>query len=110
MDEETVESILEEELEENADVTLLARLMDDGNNENIVLFDEDGDPVELEQIAVLPFEDEVYAILRPLDADEDAAAVFLVNPEDEESISVVEDEELATRILEEYNDNAGGEV
>ena len=87
----------------SSDMTLLARLMDDANDDNIVLFDNNGDEVELEQIAVIPHGGQVYAILRPLDADEDSAAVFRIDTEDEESIVAVEDETLATKILEIYN-------
>ena len=89
--------------EVGTDVSLLSRLMDDTNHDIITLFDEDGEPVELEQIAVIPYEGALYAILRPIDADEDAAAVFLVDPKDEESINVVEDEELASEVLAAYN-------
>ena len=90
--------------DESLDMTLLARLMDDTNDENIILFDDNGDQVELEQIAVIPYEGDVYAILRPLDADEDSAAVFKIDTEDEESIVAVEDEKLASKILDIYND------
>jgi len=88
------------------DVTLLAKLMDDKNDDNIVLFDESGASVELEQIAVIPHEDEIYAILRPLDADEDSAAVFRVDVSDEESIISVDDDKLASKILDLYNEFA----
>ena len=89
--------------ETSPDMTLLARLMDDTNDENVMLFDDNGDQVELEQIAVIPYEGDVYAILRPLDADEDSAAVFKIDTEDEESILAVEDEKLASKILDIYN-------
>ena len=86
-----------------ADVTLLQRLLDDENDENIVLFDESCEEIEMEQIAVIPYNKQVYAILRPLDADEDSAAVFRVDTEDEESITAVDDEKLASKILDIYN-------
>ena len=85
------------------DITLLAKLLDEKNDENIVLFDEAGASVELEQIAVIPHEEEIYAILRPLDADEDSAAVFRIDTEDEESIISVDDDKLASKILDLYN-------
>jgi len=86
------------------DLSLLQQLLDENNDDNIFLFDEDGEHVELEQIAVIPFEDELYALLRPLDADEDAAAVFKILTEDEESIESVEDEALSMKILDLYNE------
>jgi len=89
------------------DLSLLKQLLDEDNNDNIFLFDEDGEHVEMEQIAVIPHGDELFALLRPLDADEDAAAVFKIDPEDEESLEAVEDEELAMTILNLYNNQVG---
>jgi uncharacterized protein YrzB (UPF0473 family) len=93
--------------ENTADLTLLARLLDEENDENVFLFDENGNEVELEQIATILHENQIYAIMRPLDADEDEAVVFLLDPTDEESINVVEDDELAEKILEIYHQKAG---
>ena len=86
------------------ELSLLQQLLDENNDENIFLFDEKGEYVELEQIAVIPYKDEMFALLRPLDADEDAAAVFKVLTEDEESLESVEDEDLAMAILKLYNE------
>jgi len=94
-------------MEETADLTLLARLLDESNDENVFLFDESGNEIELEQIATILHENQVYAIMRPLDAEEDEAVVFLIDPKDEESINVVEDESLAEKILEIYHTKAG---
>ncbi|MCL2846324.1 MAG: DUF1292 domain-containing protein [Firmicutes bacterium] len=93
----------DEIMEEGEDLTLLTRLLDDENDENIILFDENGDEVELEQVGMVPYNRELYAILRPIDADEDSAAVFRVDTEDEESLTAVEDDALATKILDLYN-------
>ena len=93
--------------EETKDATLLARLLDDKNDENIFLFNEDGDEIEFEQIATLYYENNIYAIMHPLDAEEDEAVVFMLDPKDEESITVVEDDELAEKILEFYHEQAG---
>ncbi|MCL2587136.1 MAG: DUF1292 domain-containing protein [Firmicutes bacterium] len=86
------------------DVSLLKQLLDEKNDDNIFLFDEAGESVELEQIAIIPHNDELFALLRPLDADEDAAAVFRIITDDEESIESVEDEDLAMQILKMYNE------
>ena len=85
------------------DTTLLSQLLDDKNDENIVLFDDAGESVEFEQIAIIPHNGDMYALLRPTDADEDSAAVFKIEATDEDSILPVEDEKLATQILEVYN-------
>jgi len=86
------------------DVSLLSSLLDEDNTENIFLVDENGTSVELEQIAVVPVDNVIYAILRPIDADEDSAAVFKIDVEDEDSLIQVEDEKLASKVLDIYND------
>jgi len=93
-----------DEVELESDVSLLSSLLDENNTENIFLIDEDGGEVELEQIAVIPSDDEVYVILRPIDADEDSAVVFKVDAEDEDSLIQIEDEALASKILDVYNE------
>ena len=85
------------------DLTLLSRLMDADNEENIFLFDEEGNEIELEQIAIITYEKNVYAILRPLTAAEDEVVIFKIDPTDEESLNVVEDEVLAEKILDIYH-------
>lgn len=91
------------------DVTLLSKLLDDKNDENIILFDDAGESVEFEQIAIIPHKGDTFILLRPIDADEDSAAVFKVSTDDEDSILPVTDEKLAMAILEIYNDSGDGE-
>jgi hypothetical protein len=60
----------------------------------------------LEQIAVLTHNDGIYAIMHPVKAAEDEAVVFKISPEDEESVNIVDDEELADKILSIYHEQA----
>ena len=85
------------------DETLLKILLDEKNDENIFLFGEDDEEVELEQLGIVPFEDNLYALLRPTCEDEDVALVFKVDHEDENSIMEIEDETLAQKIIEIFN-------
>lgn len=89
------------------DISLLERLLDSNNDENIFLFNENGDEIELEQIAVINRKGEIFAIMRPITAAEDEAVVFKIETADEESITVVEDEKLADEILDMYHKQAG---
>jgi len=82
------------------DVSILEKLFDGDNDDNLFLFDEDGNEIEFEQIAAINHEDQVYAILHPMDAPEDEVVVFRIDPTDEESIIMVEDEKLANEILQ----------
>ena len=43
----------------------LDALLDENNNDNIVLYAEDDEATEFEQVAVIPMEDALYCILRP---------------------------------------------
>ncbi len=90
--------------------SLIDILCDEEDSENIVLQSEDGVDTEFEQIATIPFQDELYCILRPIGEvegsplDEDEAVVFQVVGDDDEgySLSLVEDEGLGQLIFEEY--------
>ena len=85
---------------ETADVTLLKRLLDGDNEENIFLFDDDGNEIELEQVAVVTDEGQVYAVLHVVGDPEEEVLVFRIDQKDEESITMVEDETLANKILQ----------
>jgi len=85
--------------DENKDVTLLERLFDDDNQDNIVMFDNDGNEIELEQIAAVTHEGQVYAVLHVVGDPEEEVLVFHINPDDEDSIQMVDDEVLGNKIL-----------
>ena len=58
---------------------VLEMLLDENCNDNITLYDEDGEPMEFEQIAMIPIEEDTYFILRPIGMEEledDLAFVF----------------------------------
>ena len=86
--------------EKPRDVSLLEKLFDGENNENIFLFDDAGSEIELEQVAAINYENEVFAVLHPLTAPEEEVLVFKIDTEDEESVHMVEDEVLVAKILE----------
>ena len=86
---------------------VIEMLLDENCNDNIVLYDENGEGTEFEQIAVIPMDDNLYFILRPIgmdDLDEDVAFVFeLIETEEEASIDLVEDDDIIDRVFEIYN-------
>jgi len=97
----------ENKVDANKDVTLLTQLTDENNDENVFLFSEEGHEIELEQIATISHNKNVYAILRPVNANDDEVVVFQLDPKDEESIVFVEDEKLAQQVLDIYHKEAG---
>lgn len=86
-------------------------LFDEDDNSPIVLFNEKGEKISFEQIAVIPLEERVFAILKPIEktegVGEDEALVFeVVEPEDEEDeeyLNLVSDIDIIDKVFEVYN-------
>ena len=71
------------------------------SDENIILYNEEGEPVEFEQIALIPIEEgeysgRLFAILRPLEDDDleaDEAIVYELGEDgDDATLTPVEEE------------------
>ena len=82
-------------------------LLDENNTDNIKLFNEDNQEVEFEQIALVPFEEKTYAILKPVNVidgiGEDEALVFVIEEiDDEECLVIVEDDIIIDKVFEDY--------
>lgn len=75
----------------------ILKLLDPENNEPIVLYDENEKPVSFEQIALIPYEEKLYAILKPVEkmdgVADDEAIVFSFEEDDanEDQLLVVEE-------------------
>lgn len=98
------------------EVNPIDALFDPNNSDNITLYDEDDNPVEFEQIALIPIDVRTYAILRPADEvegiAENEAFVFEVveDAEEGDSIRLVGDDKIIDKVFVEYNkllDEAG---
>lgn len=94
--------------QENAQENIMDILLDEDNKEPIVLFNEAGRKIGFEQVAIIPYDDKLYCILKPIDhiddVDDDEAIVFYVNdPYGEMPTLVVEkDEAKAIAVFDEY--------
>ena len=93
---------------EEKTVNAIDALFDENNTDNIVLYNEKEEPVEFEQIAIIPIEENVYAILKPVaeieGVKEDEAFAFeIVTFDDEESLRLVEDEKVIDKVFAEYD-------
>ncbi|MBR4237734.1 DUF1292 domain-containing protein [bacterium] len=86
--------------------TAIDILFDENSNENFFLYDENDERHEFEQHAVIPFEGEVYAIVRPVvpfeGMDEDEGMVFRIDEENEELVEIT-DSDLIEKLFEEYD-------
>lgn len=85
---------------------LLDILLDE-NCEQISFKNENGEEVLFDQVAVIPKDDKIYAILTPVDemdgVSDDEAIVFRLDEENGEHVLVLEDDEnVAMDIFEEY--------
>ncbi len=83
------------------------QIFDPENTDNIVIYDENGDPVAFEQIAVIPLDGTVYVILHPVDpwpgCDPDMALVFFIEEKEDDDILVLsEDREVIDKVFAEY--------
>lgn len=85
-------------------------LLDENNYDNIVIYNDKDEPVEFEQIAIIPIDDKTYAILQPAELlegmKEDEAFAFEITQDENENdlLQLVEDNALIDRIFDEYKD------
>lgn len=95
-----------EELEQEMDIVDI--LLDEENDDPVVLYDENDKAVRFDQVAIIPFEEKLFAILKPIDEMEgvadDEAIVFRIpeEPEGDAELVVETDEALAMRVFDEY--------
>lgn len=100
---------MKEEKKEVKEVNPIDALFDVNNSENIVLYNENDEAVEFEQIALIPLAEKVYAILKPTEKVEgvadDEAFVFEVveNEEEGDSLRLVDDDKIIDEVFDEYN-------
>ncbi|MDE6302634.1 MAG: DUF1292 domain-containing protein [Clostridia bacterium] len=91
-------------------VDLLDVLLDENNTAPIYMYDNNGRQLEFEQVAIIPLEEDLYCILKPLvelaGVADDEAIVFKVEEDEngESFLSVETDEKKATSVFSEYYD------
>ena len=95
-------------MEEKKELGLLDILLDEDNEDPITLYDDNDKPIRFDQVAIIPMQDKLYAILKPIDELEgvadDEAIVFCVNelPNGEATLEVESDEKTAILVFDEY--------
>ena len=95
----------------NEDLDILDILLDEDNEDPITLYDENSKPFKFDQVAIIPMEERLFAILKPIDeiagVADDEAIVFSINEKEngETSLIVETDEALAMRVFDEYYKN-----
>ena len=112
MDKKKVQKIEEvsKKVQPERQMTIIDVLMDENNREPITLMDATGRKLSLEQIAVIPYKDRLYCVLKPIDkiegVQDDEAIVFYVDEtQGEEPVLMVEtDEQVAMDVFDQYYD------
>ena len=87
--------------------SLAEKLLDPECDDDITLYDEDDNEIVFGQVAVIPMDGSLYAILTPVTpvegVEEGAGIVFVLEEiDDEEALSVVSDEATVDRVFDEY--------
>ena len=87
--------------------SVIDKIFDENNEENIILYDENDKPTEFEQVAVIPMDGKVYVILKPVEnlwgLGEDEAVVFVIEEiDDMEALVIVDDLDVADAVFDEY--------
>ena len=84
-------------------------LYDEDNNDVIILFNEKGEEIAFEQIALIPLKENTYVILKPVQQLEglgkDEGLVFEIkeNENGEEALVLVLDEKIIDDVFEIYD-------
>ena len=83
-------------------------LLDEENESPITLYDENDKAIQFDQVAIIPMEEKLFAILKPIDemegVSDDEAIVFRVDEKEsgENDLVIETDEALAMRVFDEF--------
>ena len=87
------------------------KLLDVEDNEPITLYDENDNAVKFEQIALIPYEEKLYAMLKPIDkmdgVGEDEGVIFVFEDNEqtnEQFLRVVNDDKIIDAVFALYLD------
>ena len=88
-------------------MTAIDQIFDENNTDPVVLYNEHGEPVRFEQIALIPLEGQVYVILLPLQVmegvNEGEGFVFEITQLDgEETLLLVDDFTIIDKVFDIY--------
>ena len=85
----------------------IEQILDENNMENVVLYDADNNPIEFEQVAVIPLEktDKLYAIMipvTPMQGVGEGEGVLFVIDELKGDIEIERDDAIIDEVLSIY--------
>ena len=102
-----VEEISNEVEQELSDFDILDVILDENNTDALILQNEQGRQIRFEQVAVIPYNEKIYVILKPIDkiegVEDDQAIVFLADETKRPTVLIPEnDEKTAVKVFDEY--------
>ena len=85
----------------------VAQTLDEKNSENVILYDDQNNPIEFGQVALIPLDrtNGLYAILipvTPMQGVNEGEGVLFELDEENQSLEVVNDEKIIDEVLEVY--------
>ena len=89
----------------NNEISVVDMLLDPDNESPVTLINEKEELIELDQIAVIPIKDRLYAILKPITkiegVEDNEALVFHIDVE-EDTVEIVNNVKLIDKVFEYY--------
>lgn len=86
----------------------IERLLDLEDDQPITLYDQNDNPIKFEQYALIPFEEKLYAILKPIDkidgVDDDQGIIFRFDEDEkgEPQLVVINDDKTIDEVFAIY--------
>ena len=103
-----IEEVSKQAEKEAQQENILDILLDEDNKDPIVLIDNTGRRLTFEQIAVIPYNEKIYCVLKPVDkienVQDDEAIVFFVDEQEGKEPVLIKknDEKTAINVFDEY--------
>ena len=91
-------------------MSAIDKLFDENNNDNIVLYNENGEATEFEQVAIIPHSGKIYVLLSLAspteDISDDEGFVFSIETSEEgkKTLSLVTDDGVIDGVFKIYED------
>ena len=85
----------------------IEKILDENNIDPITLYDEFNKESKFDQVAVIPLDEKIYVILKPITeiagvADDEALVFVIEEIDDEDVLTVVCEDEIVDRVFDEY--------
>ena len=94
-------------LDELKELDVIGRLLDENDEDPVTLYDENDKETEFEQVAIIPIDEKIYVILKPITKIEgvadDEALVFVIDEiDDEDMLVLVDDDKIINEVFDVY--------